>query len=158
MTVLYLLTVPFVNGRYTKGVSFPPKMVYKMVRDRTSGWNLSVLIFLFSTPTPRVQTGFLGSLELRVLLTQSDTQSTCDQPGTSYYVRKQVHSNRPESRLPRQLHTSQLPWNPSTTNTCNFKFLKNFFVVQSYFVQYFKSFFTIQYRWLTSLLFTNSSY
>ena len=37
--------VLFSNGRYMKGVSFLPKMVYKRVRDRTSGRSLPVLIF-----------------------------------------------------------------------------------------------------------------
>ena len=45
----YKKGVLFVNGRYTKGVSFPPKMVYKRVRGWTSGRSLPVLNF-FSTP------------------------------------------------------------------------------------------------------------
>ena len=32
--------VPFVNRRYTKGVPFPVKKVYKRVRGWTSGWSL----------------------------------------------------------------------------------------------------------------------
>ena len=34
-----------------KGVPFVPKMVYRRVRDQTSGWGLPVLNF-FSTPPP----------------------------------------------------------------------------------------------------------
>ena len=41
----YTKRVPFVNGRYTKGVSFLPKMIYKRVRGRTFGRSLPVLIF-----------------------------------------------------------------------------------------------------------------
>ena len=41
----------FSNGRYMKGVSLLPKMVYKRVRDRTSGRSFPVLNS-FSTPSP----------------------------------------------------------------------------------------------------------
>ena len=41
----------FSNGRYTKEISFLPKMVYKCVRGRTSGRSIPVLIF-FSIPLP----------------------------------------------------------------------------------------------------------
>ena len=47
----FVKEVPFVNGKYTKGVPFLSKMVYKRVRGRTSGRSLPVLI-LFSTPSP----------------------------------------------------------------------------------------------------------
>ena len=39
--------VPFVNGRYMKGVPFLPKMVYKRVRGQTSGRSLPVSIYIF---------------------------------------------------------------------------------------------------------------
>ena len=45
--------VPFVNGRYGKGVSFLPKIIYKRVRGRTSGRSLPVLTFFLVPPGPR---------------------------------------------------------------------------------------------------------
>ena len=39
---LYVIGVPFVNRRYTKGVPFLPKMEYKMRRGWTSSRSLRV--------------------------------------------------------------------------------------------------------------------
>ena len=39
----YVKEVPFVSGRYTKGQSFLPKMVYK--RDRTTWWGLPIVSY-----------------------------------------------------------------------------------------------------------------
>ena len=49
----YVKEVPFVNGRYTKGVPFLPKMVYKRVRGRTSGRSLPVLNVFEDPSLPR---------------------------------------------------------------------------------------------------------
>jgi len=43
---------PFFNGRYTKGVPFLSKMMYKRVRDWTSGRSLPLKIFV-EYPSPR---------------------------------------------------------------------------------------------------------
>ena len=48
----YTKGVTFVSGRYTKGESFLPKVVYKRVRDRTSGRGLSVLNYIFFVLIP----------------------------------------------------------------------------------------------------------
>ena len=42
--------VPFANRRYKKGVPFLSKMVYKRLRDWTSGHNLSVQNFVEYPP------------------------------------------------------------------------------------------------------------
>ena len=39
----YTKGVPFVNERYTKGVTFLPKIVYKRLRGRNSGLSLPVM-------------------------------------------------------------------------------------------------------------------
>ena len=58
--------VQFSNGRYTKGVPFLPKMVYKRVRGRTSGRSLPVLNFFGTTPPPphprHIEEIFLSSI------------------------------------------------------------------------------------------------
>ena len=47
----YTNGVAIVNGSYTKGLSFLPKMAYKRVRGRTSGRSLLALLFLVP-PSP----------------------------------------------------------------------------------------------------------
>ena len=117
----YTKGVPYVNGRCTKAESFLPKMVYKRVRDRTSGWGLPILYYIFFCTYSIIywgqyvyQTTFSYSLQWTPLLEVNFNWETLAKLENSKGWRKQFCANallscEDKYRKWEQIASSQFP-------------------------------------------------